>query len=171
MFIRKGISENRKLGTALGLILVLIACAAITYQFWPAKKAKLAMAYFSDDDGATWFTDSLDHVPPFDHNGKEAVRAGIFTYDDGSKKFCAFLEKFTPEAKKQLESAIADAAARGQGPETVTLQREPSFVDSGMMMKVPGGQNLWVRSSDPNAKKIMAVQSPDGSAIDACYVY
>jgi hypothetical protein len=171
MFIRKAIKDNRKLGGALASVLITLAFAAVTYQFWPQRKPELAMAFFTDDDGKSWFADSLDHVAPFDHDGKEAVLAEVYTFDDGSKKFCAFLEKYTPDAKRQLEAAMADAKAQGLGPDTVKLQRDPTFVQSGLMVKSPGSQSQWVHWNDPNATKVLAIQSPDGSTIDACFVY
>ncbi len=54
----------------------------------PRRKPKYSVqgVLYSDDDGKTWFADSVYRVAPFDHNGKTAVAAQIYTYEDGRKE-------------------------------------------------------------------------------------
>ena len=65
----------------------------------------LSQVFFTDDDGKTWFPDDAKRVPPFDRNGKPAVRAHV--YKCGGKTFVNHMERYTPEAKKKVEAIYA----------------------------------------------------------------
>jgi hypothetical protein len=170
MFIRKKLADDKKMGIAIAIVLLAIAAFALAVQFWPQRKANLAMAYYSDDDGKTWFKDSAFRVAPFDHNGKTAVMAEIYNYDNGSKEFCAYLAKYTDETKRRLETAIADAQAKGEPPGSVGLYNDRPFLNSGTMVKAPGN-SPWVPFNDPRAAPVFSIHSPDGSVVDEVFVY
>jgi hypothetical protein len=171
MDVRTTLNEKKQLSTVAAVGFVLLGAIVLAYQFWPQKKANLGQTYFTDDDGKTWFADSSYRVAPFDHNGKTAVIAEIYNYDSGSKTFCAYLAKYTPEAKKRLEAALADAQAKGQPPSSVTLYHDHGFIQSGMMVKLPGSNNSWLPYSDPGANDVFSIHSPDGSVVDQVFVY
>lgn len=171
MGVREVLNKQRGLSTVMAAGLLVLAAAAMAWQYWPAAKPKLSQAFYTDDDGQTWFADSAYRVPPFDHNGKTAVLAQVYTYDNGSKQFCGYLVQYTPAAKRQLESALSDAAARGQPPGSVALFHEPDFIRSGMMVKLPGSSSPWVAWSDPRSAQVVSLHSPDGSVIDQAFVY
>jgi hypothetical protein len=171
MYIRSALNEKKYLSTAAASGLLLVAAVCLAYQFWPQKKANLALTYFSDDDGKTWFRESSYHVAPFDHDGNKAVIAKIYTYDNGSKEFCAYLAQYTPEAKKKLEAALADAQAKGLPPSSVELFHDHDFIVSAMQVKLPGANNSWLAYSDPRTNQVFSIHSPDGSAVDEVFVY
>ncbi len=171
MSIRERMQTNRLLGVGVGIGLLLIAGIALAIQFWPQKKANLALQYFTDDDGQTWFSDDISNIAPFDHNGKTAVIAEVFTYDDGSKRYCAYLAKYTPEGKKKLDAQIADAKAKGQPPNEVPLLHDPFFMRANMMVKLPGSNNPWLAYTDPSTSQVFSIHTPDGSAADQAFVY
>jgi hypothetical protein len=130
------------------------------------------MAYLTDDDGKTWYADSAYSVPPIDHNGKTAVFAEVYTYDDGSKQFCAYLEKYSPDSKKRLEASIAEAVRNGRPPGSASLFQDHWFMESAVMVKSPGAsEDKWVSQSDPAAVDVMSIHSPDGSVVDQVLVY
>src|SRR5687767_2003452 len=104
--IRQRMGEKKSAGAALGVGLILVAAIALAVQHMPEKKADLNQAFFTTNDGATWFPDSAYRVAPFDHEGKEAVIAQVYSYDGGKKQFCAYVAKYTPEARQKLEPAI-----------------------------------------------------------------
>jgi len=170
MDIRRSLQQKPIFGVAIAIFLVLMASAILARQYWPQKKANLSEAYFTDDDGNTWFNDSAFLVPPFDHNGRTAVFAEIYTYDNGAKKFCAYEAKYTPKAKKRLEAALADAQKNNQPPSTVSLYHDRSFITEGMLVKAPGSSD-WVSMADPQANSVCSIHSPDGTAVDQCFVY
>ncbi len=70
-------------------------------------------AYYSVDDGQTFFADDINLVPPFEKDGKMAVRAHVFTCDGGKTPFVAYLERYTPEAKGKIEAMKEGADPAG----------------------------------------------------------
>jgi hypothetical protein len=170
MGIRNALQAKPVAGIAVAVCLVLVSGLILAKQYWPQKKANLAQTYYTDDDGATWFADSAYLVPPFDHNGKMAVLAAVFSYDNGSKKFCAYEQEFTSKAKEQLQTALAEAEKNGQPPASVGLYHDRTFMQKGIQVKAPGSSK-WVSMANPDANSVCAVHSPDGTAVDECFIY
>lgn len=166
MGVREAIKERSNTTLIGAVALVLLGGALLARAYWPEKKANLEQTYYSDDDGETWFSDSLFKVAPFTHNGKTAVGAQIYTYQDGKKQFCGYLTKFAPDAKAQLDAALAEARSNGQPPGSVALYRNHDFMNRSVLVKAPGPNNPWLASDDPRAQTVRSVHSPDGSALD-----
>jgi hypothetical protein len=172
MEIRKALQGKPWAGIGAAVFMVLVAGAILVHQYWPQKTANLAQAYLTDDDGKTWYVDSAYSVPPIDHNGKTAIFAEVYTYDGGSKRFCAYVEKYTPEAKKRLEASIAEAVKSGLPPGSAKLFQDHWFMQSAVLVKPPGADDSkWIFQNDPAASDVMAIHSPDGSAVDQAFVY
>jgi hypothetical protein len=171
MGIRERLRQKPSLAAAAAVLFLVVAAVIVARTYWPEKKADLDQALYTDDDGQTWFADSKFRVPPFDHNGKQAVVAQVYSYADGKKQFCAYLARFTPEAKRQLEAALADAKRRGQPPGSVGLYRDRGFMSRGTEVKLPGPNGPWIPFSDPKALAVFSIHSPDGSEADQVFVY
>jgi hypothetical protein len=171
MGIRETLKEKPSVGIAIAAIFVLLTAVITVARFWPTKTADLSQSYYSDDDGQTWFADSAFRVPPFDHNGKTAFGAQIFSYADGKKQFCAYLVQYTPDAKKKMEAALADAARKGEAPGSITLYQDRTFTKNGLRVKKPGAGNSWMSYGDPKANEVFTIKSPDGSPVDQSFVY
>jgi hypothetical protein len=170
MDIRRTLQQKPIFGIGIAVLMVLMATAILARTYWPEKKPNLSLVYYTDDDGATWFADSAFLVPPFDHNGKTAVVAEVYSYDKGSKKFCAYEAKYTAKAKKRLEAALAEAQKNNQPPASVSLYRDRTFMSEGMLVKQPGSGN-WVSMADPGSNSICSIHAPDDTAVDQCFVY
>ena len=172
MDIRRTLQGKPVAGIGAAVFMVLIAGVLLARQFWPEKKANVTQAFWSDDDGKTWYSDSAYLVPPIDHNGKPAVFAVIYNYDGGSKQFCAYLEKYSPESKKHLEASIAEAVNDGKKPSAAALFQDHTFMQNAVMVKSPGApESTWIYQTDPSVLNVISVRSPDGSAIDQVFVY
>src|ERR1039458_9705554 len=92
---------------AAGVIIAIVAIYLVQNALsGPAMPT--ARAYFTTDDGATQFVDSMDHLAPFDHNGKPAVRVWMFSEDGGKTRFPAYLERFTPQAQARILAQMQD---------------------------------------------------------------
>ena len=158
MGVRETVDRNKPV--AVGVTLVLLVAGVVLIYFNSQSNSTTTMlgprSFFSDDDGKTWFVDAADKTPPFDHNGKTAHRARLFTSDGGKTQFVGYLERYTPESIKRLE-----AAKRGEiepkGRSVLSVIEELSI--SGMEIKKPGTGNPWVARGDPlTAAKILDVK-------------
>ncbi len=132
------------------MIVIPLAIVALAMAIWQtssgsAGRNRVAQAFYSDDDGVTWFADSGDKIMPFDHNGKPAVGAGVYVGSDG-KPFVARLVRYSPAAR----NALGAARARGESPSTVSVQpmmeaRKPRSASAA-----------WVPDTDPGFEAMMA---------------
>src|SRR5450755_960219 len=95
--------NDKKVGFGVAAAMLLLAGCILTYYFisHATEKPNVNTAYYSDDDGQTYFVDSLYKFPPFDHGGKTAVQA-ILAESNGHK-FVGYLKRFKPAAQTQLQ--------------------------------------------------------------------
>jgi hypothetical protein len=109
MSIRETIQRHQS-ATVAASLLVFVAVIGIAYFSFkkPAGSAEVGQ-WFTTDDGATYFVDASDPIPPFDHNGKLAVMAHVARQDSGSALKVIYLERFTPDAKAAAEKIRAKA--------------------------------------------------------------
>jgi len=111
-------------------------------------------AYFTDDDGATYFVDDINKVPPFDHDGRIAVRCYVFRCPDG-KKFVGYLEKYTNAMAAEIRAIRASS-----NPQSL----EKLDLDAGRLIKKPGdGRWISVARDTALADSIAHVTCPDNS--------
>src|SRR5438477_7566485 len=102
MGVRETISNRRHWGIGAAVALIAVAVGAIVYQRADGtpERSTGMQAYFSIDDGQSYFEAPADSLPPFDHNGKPAIRAYVFKCD--GKKFVGYLERYRPEARQAM---------------------------------------------------------------------
>lgn len=124
----------------------------------------IAAGYFTVDDGATWFADSLDQIPPFTKDGKEAVRAYIFRCGKG-KPFVAYLERYRPEAKKLIEEARMKARQNPEAPPDPALHAK--LMGGGVEVKKPNDPSPWVQQRDfQRYSQVVQIKAPAGESIE-----
>jgi hypothetical protein len=157
-------------------VVVVLALAFIVYQLAQPAGQQLpgGLVYYSNDDGKTFFADSSSKIPPFDKDGKPAVRAYVWKCEDGSK-IVSHLERIAPESRKRIED-LQKRGAEPPAPEEkeATAQgkgggRPPG--DAGMMalmndkeVKAPGtGDSGWVKMFSAEGRKVGVPKCPDGS--------
>ena len=139
----------------------LIVAAVAAWALWPnhgggpSHGGTPGQAFFSTDEGKNLFSDSVRNLPPFQRDGKEALRAYVFKGADG-KPFVSCLVRYTPEAKKQLEAIYARSSEKPNPFITNQLELD------GMEVKAPG-QNAWFKKSDPRAAELIMPRLPDRS--------
>jgi hypothetical protein len=122
------------LSMGLGVVGWVIAEDAATTREAKQKRAANT-AWFTTDDGKTWFADDAQKIPPFEKDGKEAVRVFVFTCDDGKTHWAGYLQKYSPEAKRVLE--------RGEAPANVD-----EILMKGTLFKNLGDEQ-WVSVEQP----------------------
>ena len=108
------------------------------------------------DEGKTFFPAPAEQLPPFQHEGKTALRAYVFTC--GGKSFVGYLERYSDRAKQLMLESWKSQQATGRPPSM------NSEMLSGIEVKRPGDAT-WVRHSDlARAAEIMSVRCPDQHA-------
>ena len=152
--------QKRGAGLTVAAILFSTAIAIAAYSLWPRnQKLNSDVVFYSDDDGQTYFKDSIYRLAPFEHNGKLADIAVVF--NDGTRDFVGCLERFTPEARKQLQD-VYDANPT-QHYKTLDLIASPAISLQGMEIKLPGKDNSWTSRSEMRYPNI---QSPNGGELE-----
>jgi hypothetical protein len=141
---------NEKPGVTMGVLggIVVVAVGLIVMQVLANRKtfkSTLPDLYYTVDDGKTFFAANSKNVPPFDYQGKQAVRAYVFRCPNG-KTFVGYVERYNEAAHKLMLA--------GKG--TIDTQV------FGRELKKPG-ETKWVKSGDNDAvAKVCEVKCPDG---------
>lgn len=155
MGIREKLSQSKVLGIGAAVLMVGVA-VYIGYSNTKDMRPPGPALWYSVDDGKTWFADTAARVPPFKTaEGKEAVRAHVFTCGGGKTTFVGYLERMNPASRAEIEKY----RAAGAMPDTPTAQR---LFEGGAEVKLPG-EAAWRKRADfpPEGP---AVKCPDGSA-------
>lgn len=144
-------NEHRGIVGSVLVVFVLAAIGSIVWQVMGQRHkimTTLPDAYFSVDDGKSFFVSSGDNYPPFEYQGHTAVRA--YVYQCGNTRFVGYLERYTSQAHREMVDNKATAA---------TLM-------NGRELKKPGDKS-WVSSANQRASAAVAdVHCPDGSSND-----
>jgi len=147
MGIRDRLNQNP--GVMFGVVTAIVVAAGIliAVQVLGSRRTfpkRLPPAFFTVDDGKTYFEAAAENVPPFDHEGKQANRAYVF--ECGGERFVVYVERYNPEAHKAMVENRAT-------PQTQIYGRE---------LKKPGS-NKWIKSGDDvGVDVVTAVKCPHG---------
>ena len=95
--------EKKKYGFGVAAAVLLIAAVALGYQLVGGRENGAAApvaktAFYTDDGGKSFFKDDINKIPPFDHNGKQALRCDVFT-DPSGKQFVGLVTAGLDEAR------------------------------------------------------------------------
>lgn len=148
MGLREWFNNHPKTSGAIVGVCVLGCLGAVASQLLGnrhATRSDLPNEFYTVDDGKTYFIANASNVPPFQYEGKTAVRAAVYVC--GGQKFIAYLDRYTPEAQKIL-------LAHKQVP--------PWVEERGREMKKPGAEK-WISAADSKAvMELIKVQPPAG---------
>lgn len=157
MSVRKIVNKS----PAIVLFMVVVALAASAWTLWSQNSQAGApkpptVGYFTVDDGKTWFVDDLHKLPPFEKDGKEAVRAHIFTC--GNTRICGYLERYTERAKILIEEGRRRPIVPGhpQAPNGELV----AMAQGALEVKRPGDET-WENMNEGGARAT-AVSCPGG---------
>jgi hypothetical protein len=149
---------NRNPAATAGLLILAIA-AVVAATWWQMRQLTPSRpgAYFTIDDGKTYFSDDPERITPFEHKGKQAVRAHVFRGPDG-RRFVGYLSRHTPGAADVIRKV------RNRKPnDPPPTPAEMGLAQGGREFKRPGAAE-WVPLKDgAEVQKITAVTAPDGS--------
>ncbi len=161
MGIRETINEKPAIGVGIGIGIVVIAIVIIGWQFMHSNRQGALtgpitgdQAYYSDDDGKTFFTDDMKKLTPFKHAGKDAVRAHVYRCSKGDP-FVGYLERHTELAKQQKGMAME-------------MGGRPSFTEHAVFEVKKPGKSPWIpvdTKNESEAVKVFGVACP-GDAME-----
>lgn len=170
MGIRETLNQNSyvAMGATVGVIAVAAWFIVSTLRSNATPNYGSA-AYYSDDDGASYFEDSNKLIPPFDHRGKQAYKAYVYTCDKGKSKWVGYLEGYLPDARKKVEELhvemdrmAKDPKASPPPPDKDPVYVLPKIQQKGLVVKKPG-QGKWVSQADGQEFfKVQHVECPGG---------
>ena len=148
------LNQRPRVAIAAVAAVIVLVVAVVSLQFSSAGPGQASgRGFFSTDDGKTLFVDDASNLPPFDHDGKPAVRAYVF--ECNGKRFVNHLERYTPDGRKAAEAAASSRRGGGGTPGTAAL--------AGAEVKKPGAAQ-WTSLSDvTHAAAILRPKCPDGA--------
>jgi hypothetical protein len=141
-------NKNISVGVTIGII--VLALIFIWYQIKGESipEAPPALAYYTTDDGKTFFAEDQLHETPFQKDGAEAVRAWRYTCGDSKDMKVAYLERNTAEFRKQLETA--KKANQPMDPMIIVEQGDAIYE-----VRKPG-TTQWIKKMSPAGQKLIA---------------
>jgi len=151
---------NGKLGPGIGAALILLAIGILGYQFVGGNTNNAVIAsqsaFYTDDLGKTFFKDSVKIVP-FDHNGKQALRADVFQCADG-KQFVGLIYRFTDAGRREMDGYLSNKTKDPQGLARLGIEHR------GMQVKPVGGDDRsWALADDMTCERLQeSVKCPGG---------
>lgn len=158
MSIRDSIKKRPSLAAVLAGVMIVGAGIAIYVQARDLGASGAGKAFFSTDDGKTYFVDDARRLPPFDKNGKPAYRAHVF--ECGGTRVVGYLSGYTPEALKAVEEA---KKYNGTGKPPPNMHQIASLGTTGTMVKRPG-EAMWISQADiGRATMVRVFRCPDGN--------
>lgn len=158
MGFRETLNRNKKLALLVAGVIVIgsVGFAA----FYSSREfgnplTGAGKAFYSIDDGKTFFTDDSMKIPPFTHEGKPAVQAMVYTADGGKTRFVGYLMRFTPTGQEKLQKLRAAAQANQNARPGIDPE-----LQANTEVKKPGAGE-WIKLSNISATaEVMTVRVP-----------
>ena len=121
-------------------------------------------AFFTVDDGKSWFIGDATLLAPFQHDGKEAVRAYIV--ECNGKRVVNHLERYTPDGKQAMLK-LREAVKHGPPPGQLVAAAQ----QRGREVKRPGETTWTLTSNAEAAAAIITPKAPPGTSGEATFVF
>jgi hypothetical protein len=152
MGVRETINETKGLGIGVAAAAMIIAIGLLAYQLnGGGGQGAAKQAFFTDDDGKTFFKDDIEKLSPFDHNGKKAYRADVLRCTDGHE-FVGLIYRHTDGGRKELESYQKDMKAKD-----VDGQVRANIEMRGMEVHRPGAaEKGWMPNDELQMERLRA---------------
>jgi hypothetical protein len=152
--IRETLNKNPIITTGATVGVILLALGVIVWEVMPSHGPRApTKAFYSVDDGATYFPDDINKIPPIDHEGKADAAVRCYVYScSGKGKFVAYLEKYT----KKMRDKMLQARSSPNGP------MDGTDTDLGRLVKRPG-DSKWTPAESVAGQQITDVKCPDNS--------
>jgi len=155
MSVREILREKKILTLSTATCLIAFAIGHTIYvQRGGGTPPVKGLAWYTTDDGKTWFADNVEKIPPFDKDGKVAYGCCVWTTDGGKTKQVSNLYRYSEESKNRVHELVRHSRSQSI---LMLLTMEP------MEVKRPGtGDVGWVKASDPRGIEIQSGVSTGG---------
>jgi hypothetical protein len=146
--VREYLEKHPQIGTVFGIILLLVGGFVVVRHLTSSTRTEpTTNFYFTADDGKSKVGMPFGTVPSALVEGKEYVSVFLFSKDGGKSSEIGFLQKYSPEAKKKIEDAIAKGSA---------FSEATMFVrDTDVLVKKPGDAE-WILRSEAKKRGFFA---------------
>ena len=159
MELREKLEQNQKMLAIVVGVLVLVAIVVAFFTMRSSRGGAFGSAkpqfYYTVDDGKTWFEDDATQLPPFQHDGKTAVRVQLYKCGDTGQPFVGYLQRIEDKAHKS--ATAARAAGKPQ-------QEIEAIYQYSLEVKKPGDPK-WVSIKERASEPIMIPKCPDGKTM------
>ena len=157
MSVREMIDKHRGWANSAAIVMVVTAIALIVTNARSGGMPQVKYAFYSDDDGQSYFRDDINKLFPFDHNGKQAYRAYVFQ-SGGGKPFVGYLERIDDRAAAKLQTLQSQ-------PQTPDLVMQMDLVrTAGLEARTPGSTRWLPENSPAFNSMVNGLKGPDGSS-------
>ena len=158
MGFRDLIDRHRR-SVIVAAVVGIAACAVSAWNSYHSDDLPglVERAYYSDDEGQTYFADDVSKGLAFDHNGKQACR--VFVYRNGNgKPYIGVLVRAAGQGSNRPSPTT---------PEHVAATPRPSQKGHGgpppaLEVRKPG-DSKWVLTTTSEGLKLLQSLSPDGN--------
>src|SRR4051812_30098576 len=161
-----GIRESlNKYPAIAGVGAAIVVAASVAFGAYFARQPTgprpvgEGMAYFSTDDGKTWFADLASKPSPFQKDGKRAFRVYVWRCRGGAP-FVSHLQR----AASAAEVPADDTGGRGAPASAAARRTPPPLMGAIVEVKRPGtGDVGWTSATTAEGESIIQPHCPDGT--------
>lgn len=156
---------NNHAGIVIGVVILalLIAGWSVLRNLGGGPNLGASTAFYSDDDGKTWFRDKASLTTPFDHDGKPACVAHVYRCKD--KEFVAYLERAGDQVVPRDQAAPAPTSGKGEA------AAKSAMGGPGMgFVKKPGAKDWVSKGNFRRASTEMTAACEGVAPTDVVYV-
>jgi hypothetical protein len=158
MGIVETINEKKRLSVGVAAGAIILAVLAIVWELNSNRlPGRMMKDFYSCDDGASYFVDDIDRIPPFDRDGKQAYRVHVFKCS-GNVPFVGYIERYTDRARAELVKLQANPPER-------VAQLSADIAAGGTEVKKPG-QTKWYSINSSDGADIIQPKCPDGGPVE-----
>jgi hypothetical protein len=157
--IRETLNDNQRATTIVAGAVAVIAIGLIVWQATGGGAPTItAQAFYTTDDGKTWFADDIYKPAPFQHEGKPAYGA-IVLECPGVEPHVAYLTRLAGNFHQ--EATRLDPSDQAFGLQFEALQQQ------GLEVRKPG-ETTWHRVDSGAAQRLVeaAQKCPDGTTAE-----
>lgn len=151
-------------------VLAVAVLVALWYSLGSLRRPA-NMAWFTTDDGKTFFAAEFTEVAPFTRGGREWLQVVVISCDGGKTRQVGWLVRYPPEAKKRADALLRSGGGMLTG-EEVKLPGDTEWFGEVDLNALAGGMGgartaeafARAQARAKRAQEIKTQTCPDGSS-------